>query len=57
MATSALIAQVHAQQVGDMGIVFNDQHAFGRHRQLGASGEAGSIVARLPIPHEKLNPA
>jgi hypothetical protein len=42
----ALIAQVHAQQVGDVGIVFNDQHAFGRHRQLGASGEAGCIVAR-----------
>ncbi|MNL70626.1 hypothetical protein D3C87_1956590 [compost metagenome] len=42
----ALITQVHAQQVGDVGIVFNDQDTFGGHRQLRASGEAARIVAR-----------
>ena len=54
----AFVAQVHGQQVGDMGIVFDQQHAFGGmygHEKAGKRGMPSIVRNRsLPSYHEFL---
>ncbi|MNT93636.1 hypothetical protein D3C72_2351590 [compost metagenome] len=56
----AFVTQVHAQQVGDMDVVFDDQDTFGTaHRHARLAGEVVGIVGATAHArcNEKFNSA